>query len=145
MKLTMAKTAPAATATTLAKTKTGMDKFILFVGVLSVLLGMFSAFRVGLNYKLYPGKYPTAGIFSPGYYGQREEDCIYPMGPYFTEKSVPRKPTAEETEMEKLNQERCLSQVKEARKTTEISDLNTIAFFLFIGIGVLASKKIFMN
>lgn len=145
MKLTMAKSTSAPITAASGKTKTGMDKFILFVGVLSILLGLFSAFRVALNYKLYPGKYPTTGVFSPGYFGQREEDCMYPIGPYFTEKGDPRKPSAEETEIEKLNQERCLSQVKEARRTTEINDLNTIAFFLFIGIGVLASKKIFMN
>lgn len=141
----MAKTSTTTQAITSAKTKTSMDKFILFVGVLSILLGLFSAFRVALNYKLYPGKYPTTGLFNPGYYGQTEEDCSYPVGPYFTEKGDPRKPSVEEIEIEKLNKERCLSQVKEARRTTEVSDLNTVAFFLFIGIGVLASKKIFMN
>jgi hypothetical protein len=141
----MAKTTVASVTTIPTKTKTGMDKFILFVGVLSILLGLFSAFRVGINYKLYPGKYPTTGLFNPGYYGQREEDCTYPMGPYFDEKSMRREASAEETKMEQLNQERCLSQVKEARRNTEISDLTTEAFFLFIGIGVLASKKIFMN
>lgn len=122
-----------------------MDKFILFVGVLSILLGLFSAFRVGINYKLYPGKYPTTGLFNPGYYGQREEDCLYPTGPYLDAKSLPRNQTAEEMKIEQLNQERCLSQVLESRRTTEIGDLTTVAFFLFIGLGVLASKKIFMN
>lgn len=140
----MAKTASVPSNTSATKTKTGMDKFILFVGVLAILLGLFSAFRVGLNYKLYPGKYPTTGLFNPGYYGQREEDCLYPMGPYFTEKGMTRQPSVEETQLEKTNQDRCLSQVKEARRNTEISDLTTVAFFLFIGAGVLVSKKIFM-
>jgi|GEM_PF-2433532 len=122
--------------------KTTIDKIILFTGVIFVLLGIYSIFKVSLNFWIYPEKYPTSGIFSGGYYGQREEDCFFQMaGPYMDAKGLARPITPEEKLLETENRERCLSGVIEARKAAKINDLSSIGFFLLIGLGILASKK----
>jgi hypothetical protein len=119
-----------------------IDKIILFTGILFVLLGIYSSFKVGLNFWIYPNKYPTGGIFSGGYYGQREEDCYFSVaGPYFDAKGMTRPVTPEEKQLAADNQARCLSGVMETRKAAKVNDLSSIGFFLLIGLGILASKK----
>jgi hypothetical protein len=121
--------------------KTAIDKLILFTGIVFVLLGLYAIFRVGLNYLVYPDKYPTGGIFG-GYYGQREEDCLLqPSGPYFDAKGQSRPVSNEEKQLASQNQARCLSGVTESRKSAKINDLSSIGFYLLIGLGILASKK----
>lgn len=118
------------------KTNNTTVAWISFIGLILLLIGIYGSARTILNLALFP-KYPTAGAISlnlsgfSSYSGPREEDCMYmsppPMGesPLFMEN-------------QKLS---CISSVKASQEQAKMNDISQSALFLFLGIGILKSRK----
>lgn len=118
-------------------------KFAYFVSVLAlifVLLGIYGSARTVLNFSLFE-KYPTGGVLSfNNYYGEREEDCSYPM-PYFDMEGKPRTATEDEARMAAEQKEVCLTRVAKARETAKVNDISVSLFYLFLGVGIFVGKR----
>lgn len=117
-----------------------MHSFVPFVAVVFLLLGVYVGLRTGLNI-LTMKKYPTVGVLSgvnpffPPYF-QREEDCYYP-GPYPS--------TEADKKMQAEQEKRCLDGVQAARDLAKANDINTSVLFLFLGAGLLISKRFILK
>lgn len=125
-----------------------MSSFVSFLAVLFLLLGVYVGLRTGLNI-LTMKKYPTVGVLSgvnPFFppYVQREEDCYYPT-PYFSLDGKSRPPTPEEKKMEEDQKKRCIDSVQAARDLAKTNDINTSVLFLFLGAGLLVSKRFILK
>lgn len=123
-----------------------IDKVIVFIGLFFLLVGAYASLRIGVNIWLFD-RYPTTGVLqiaSFPMYGQREEDCDFST-PYYSYEGKPREATADEKQIETNQAERCLSAVQETRRVALIQDISTASFFLFIGLGVLISKQVFLR
>ena len=123
-----------------------IDKLIVFVGLVCLLLGIYASGRIYINsYVL--DKYPTNGVLrvtSFPTYGQREDDCSF-ESPYFSAEGKMRPATEEELKIEQSQKDRCISSIHATRQQAKIEDIGTAAFFLFLGVGILLSKKLFLR
>jgi hypothetical protein len=119
------------------------NKISYFVSVLAlifVLLGVYGAIRTTLNFYLFD-KYPSGGVLSfNNYYGEREEDCAYPMT-YYGVEGKPREATADEEKMAIEQKEICLSRVAKSRETAKVNDISVSLFYLFLGTGIFIGKR----
>jgi hypothetical protein len=120
--------------------------FFTFLAVFLLLIGVYATVRTAINVSAFK-KYPTTGVLSIGVcgiapYSQREEDCLYPQQ-YFTQDGKPRSATEEEKQFQKDQRRICISGVTETRRTTRINDISTSFLFLFLGGGLLLTKKYF--
>ena len=125
-----------------------MHSFVPFISVIFLLLGVYVGLRTGLN-MLTMKKYPTVGVMSglnPFFppYAQRDEDCYFPT-PYFSPDGQSRQPSQEEKKMEQDQKKRCLDGVQAARDLAKTNDINTAILFLFLGAGLLVSKKFILK
>jgi hypothetical protein len=123
------------------------EGFIHLIATILLLIGIYASLRTMINMKFFD-KYPTAGVLTlsfvyPPYY-PKEEDCFYSQ-PYFDEKGKIRKATIEELSSEKIAQQRCVNDVKNTRENTKMNDINMSTFFLFLGAGILITKKFFFK
>lgn len=122
------------------KTNTGAMAWITFIGLIMLLVGIYGSVRTVLNFTLFP-KYPTSGAINltgtPFYFGPREEDCMYISSPP-PMMGTDAKAAATETEIQKKN---CLAGVKSAQEQAKVNDIGQSALFLFLGVGILASRK----
>lgn len=115
--------------------------WVTFSGLLFLLVGIFLSARTLLNFFLLP-EYPATGIVSlSGLFGfapfyPKEEDCLYMPYPEVDVISG----IAPDQERQK---ESCLNNIKETRKQVRMSDITISLFFLFMGAGVLATRKVF--
>lgn len=125
------------------KTKSSENKISYFVSVLALiflLLGIYGSVRTILNFKLFE-KYPNGGVLSfNNYFGEREEDCSYPM-PYFTMEGQARPATPEEEKMAAEQKELCLSRVAKSRETAKVNDISISLLYLFLGAGIFVGKR----
>jgi hypothetical protein len=116
----------------------------LLVGLLLVLIGVYSGSRTAIN-TLALSQYPTTGVLSflpcSYSYPQRESDCA-PTGDYYDDEGNLRKPTELERANDEAYKRTCLARIAETRAETRANDINTSIFFLFIGAGVLIVRKI---
>jgi len=116
----------------------------IIIAVIAIGIGVYGAFRTVANYFLFE-KYPVSGggmsmMFGGGYY-QTENDCLY-VRSYYDEKGISmRTPTDYELTSETQERERCLSQVKESRKMSQVNDIGGSILSMVIGFGLLYVRK----
>ncbi len=119
------------------------NKLSYFVSVLALiflLLGIYGSVRTALNFYLFE-KYPSGGVLSfNNYYGEREEDCAYPMT-YYSIEGQTRPATADEEKMAGEQKELCLSRVAKSRETAKVNDISVSLFYLFLGAGIFVGKR----
>lgn len=125
------------------------NSWILFVGVLLLLIGIYAFSRTIINMVAFP-KYPNTGVLSMNFsgappYSQREEDCIYSRLYYKDDGQTTRPPTVEEKAQDTTDEKKCLSSVAEGRETAKVNDISQSTLFLFLGIGVLLFRKFFLK
>ena len=119
---------------------------ILILGVIFFIIGLYGLVRVSVN-MLALEKYPTSGVYSFGffnaapYYEQRESDCMYPMVYYKPDNMTTREPTKEEKERDENQQKVCLEGISQSRATSKADDIAQSLLFLFLGGGVLVSRR----
>lgn len=124
------------------------NTFITLLGVILLLLGIFGSVRTAVNLVAF-SKYPTSGIFTinltgiPPYY-QRESDCTYPQT-YYTPDGKPRESTKEEKALAKQQEASCSTGVQNAREAAKTNDISTSLLFLFLGVGILSTKRFFFK
>lgn len=120
-----------------------------FIGLMLVLIGLYASARTGVNLFAFE-KYPQGGVLSfsfggmPAPYFQQEKDCGYPMT-YFDNAGKVRQGTPEEKSNEKMQKQQCIDSVIEARNQAKINDISQSLLFLFLGVGVLVTRKIFFK
>lgn len=123
--------------------KSKAPAWITFAGVVLFLVGLYLAGRTAVNFLLFT-RYPTSGVFpintgSPVSY-QKEEDCDFSYYPQNPDRLL----TDEEFAKEQMAQnELCLASVREGRNQAKANDISQSLFFLFLGAGILASRKTF--
>lgn len=132
------------------------NSWVVFIGFVLALVGVYGCARTMINmiaFEKYPqeGVYPALPFFQPAYptYFGREGDCLANYGinyPMYDASGKPVKQTEEEKAEQKKQQEiqkqNCLDGVKESRDKAKVNDISQSLLALFIGAGVLASKKI---
>lgn len=129
--------------------KSKAPMWITFIGVMLVLVGLYATARTAVNLVAFD-KYPQGGVLSfsfgaiPALYFQQERDCMYPQT-YVTPEGKSRLATEEEKINEKRQQQICLESVKDSRNQTKINDISQSLLFLFLGIGVLVTRKVFFK
>jgi len=119
--------------------------WISFIGVIFLLLGIYASFRVILNLTMF-AEYPTSGVLSvlpgttPPFYGPREEDCKMMIPP-------PAPIPGDTTSMKDfaIQKQSCFDSVKVAQEQAKVNDISQSALFLFLGAGVLYSRKRFFS
>lgn len=132
------------------KSESMANTWITFIGVILLLIGIYGTTRTIVNLKVFE-KYPQTGVLSlnlGGYgttYYQREEECTYPRTYYTMDGLKVRPPTPQEKEQEKTDIRNCLTGVFEARQSAKINDISQSFLFLFLGIGVLVTRRIFFK
>lgn len=125
--------------------KSKAPAWITFVGVLLFLTGVYLAARTLVNFAFF-GRYPTNGVFPINFGGaifsQKEEDCDFSYYPQNPDRLL----TDEEFAKEQMAQkELCLTSVREARNQTRANDISQSLFFLFLGGGILVTRKTFFG
>lgn len=110
-------------------------KWIDFLAILFILIGIFAATRIAVNLSVFD-KYPTTGVLPINFmsmpYPVREQDCSYPVyGP----DGFPIESETAKT------QATCLEGVREARESAKINDISHSALFLFVGAGILYTRR----
>lgn len=121
--------------------------WIAFVGSVLLLIGIYASVRTTLNVMLFD-RYPQNGVLSINFnagsfpYFQLEKDCGYPQT-YTTTDGKPRPASPEEKKNEQEQKRLCLEGVKEARNNAKVNDINSSLFFLFLGAGILVTRKLF--
>ena len=123
--------------------------WMLFVGVLLLLIGLYSASRTLINFFFFE-KYPTYGVISLNFsgipaYSQKEQDCFYPQIYYTADGRTVRDATEAEKESEKAQKDNCIEGVKEVRNSAKVNDISQSLLFLFLGAGLIISRKIFFK
>jgi hypothetical protein len=134
--------------------KTKYNSLVTFFGLTLVLIGVFATARVALNLAMDMSRYPTTGVLPnfvvsvnpyPQPYPQREEDCKVNQVYYAMDGMGMRTPSEQEKKLEVENEDRCLANVKLARESAKMADINLAAFLLFIGFGLLLSRPFFFK
>ncbi len=119
------------------------NKLSYLVSVLALiflLLGIYGSVRTALNFYLFE-KYPSGGVFSfNNYYGEREEDCAYPMT-YYGMEGKPRPATTDEEKAAIEQKELCLSRVTKSREQAKVNDVSISLLYLFLGAGIFIGKR----
>lgn len=125
-----------------------VNTLVTFVGVILLLIGIYSSLRTALNFIVFKN-YPTTSIYYINLTGvpphmQRDEDCMY-LQTYFTPDGKTRPATPEEKANEKEQQRLCLTGVRDARENAKASDVSSSLLFLFLGLGILTTKRFFFK
>ncbi len=123
--------------------------WITFIGLILVLIGLYATARTTINLVAFE-KYPQGGVLPTNFSGvpqyfQQERDCNYPQTYYTADGKTTRPATPEEKENAKTQQQNCLEGVKEGRNQAKINDISQSLLFLFLGAGVLVSRRIFFK
>lgn len=124
------------------------NTWVTFIGVILLLVGIYASARTVINLKAF-SKYPQAGVLSFSFggqapYYQRESDCSYPQSYYAPDGQV-RPPTDAEKKQEQDTVKRCVDAVTDSREQAKVNDISQSLLFLFLGVGVLASRRIFFR
>lgn len=130
-------------------TESKMSSWVTFIGVVLLLLGIYGSVRTVINMYAFD-KYPQGGVLAlnlsgqPPYY-QKETDCSYPTSPVYDSVGKPIPITAEQEKMDAQNKINCLASVKDAREQAKVNDISQSLLFLFLGVGVLVSRRFFFK
>jgi hypothetical protein len=129
--------------------KSKLPDWITFIGIVLLLLGVYASIRTVINMTLFE-KYPTEGVISLNFsgqapYSQKESDCTYPQLYYMPDGRTTRPPSADEISVQKEQQQNCLASVAQARQNAKNNDIAQSLMFLFLGTGILVSRKIFFK
>lgn len=116
----------------------------IIIAVIAIGMGVYGAVRTVANYFLFE-KYPVSGggmsmMFGGGYY-QTENDCLYTRMYYDEKGAGSRIATQDELTAETQDRERCLKQVIESRKMSQINDIGGSILSMVIGFGLLYVRK----
>lgn len=124
-------------------TPTKDNKLSYLVSVLALiflLLGIYGSVRTTLNFYLFD-KYPSGGVLSfHNYYGEREEDCAYPLT-YYGLEGQPREASEDEQKLATEQKEICLLRVAKAREQAKVNDISISLLYLFLGAGIFVGKR----
>lgn len=117
--------------------------WITFIGIVLLLIGIFASVRTLYNTTMMA--YPQSGVLyfnmsGMAPYYQRASDCIQNQ-PYYGADGAVRESNAEEKKQQMLTQENCLKGVADAQHQAKTNDIGTSVFFLFLGVGVLLSRR----
>lgn len=118
-----------------------VKSWVLFIGVVLLLLGAFGTLRTAANLILFQ-KYPTSGVLNFSFvptYSARESDCYYVPTPTYDPSGKPIPDSEDKTS--KLQQENCLRGMAEERQNAKVNDISKSLLFLFLGLGILGSTK----
>ena len=123
--------------------------WITFIGTVLLLVGIYAGLKTTINLKVFD-KYPLNGVLSFNFTGvqpstTQEKDCFYTPLYYTADNKTTRLATKEEKDQEKNQQENCVAGVKDARENSKVNDISQSLLFLFLGTGLLISKKIFIH
>jgi len=118
---------------------------IRFIGVISLLIALFCAGRIAVNYYLL-ADYPTTGVLSiatsyAGYPGPYEIDCELSRPFYTNPDGSTREVTDEEKRIDTLRTESCIKNARDTRLGSLYADIATGSFFTVIGAGILLLKR----
>lgn len=118
--------------------------WITFIGIVLLLIGIFASVRTLYNTTMLAA-YPQSGVLYFNMSGmvpyyQRASDCIQNQ-PYYGADGAVRESSAEEKKQQMLTQENCLKGVVDTQAQAKTNDIGTSAFFLFLGVGVLLSRR----
>lgn len=128
------------------KNQLWINKLINFLGFLFLIIGLYALIRTSYNFYFLKDKYPTSSIFSlfPSY-PSSVEDCeqqyTYPL---YDEKGKLRSPSPYEEKERKKQVKLCLKQLKKMSQDAFEKDLWTTLFFLFLGSGILITKRFYL-
>lgn len=130
------------------KNESSPKLWITFFGVLLVLLGIYAAVRTAVNIKLFSDRYPQSGVINTSLFGQpvyyqRETDCNFPFTPVVSPNGELTQPSLDQIKIDKQNKDNCLTGVKDAREQAKLNDISVSTLFIFIGLGILLSRKFF--
>jgi hypothetical protein len=127
------------------------SSLMYFLGVFLLLMGLYGVIRMAyITYRGVPypssGAYPSNLLFersgSLGY--GKESDCRpYPQLYYETDNKTLRQPTQEENWIQQQIAERCVEGFNEDRAKTFQYDRNLTAFLIFLGLGLIFSRKLY--
>lgn len=114
------------------------------IGMILLLVGIYASLRLGINLVAFD-KYPQEGVISLNFAGapyfQKEQDCSYPAV-YFEDGTSAERPATEgEMKRDAENQRTCLQSVADARETAKKNDISQALLFLFMGAGLLLSRR----
>ncbi len=124
-----------------------VSAWVLFIAIILLLIGIYGGVRTGVNLLFFP-KYPTSGVLSMNFvgfpvYNQNEEDCAFPQTYFTADGKTSRPATPEEKEQEKINQQNCVRSAIQARESARINDISQSILFLFLGTGLIFSRRFF--
>lgn len=116
------------------------------IGMLLLLVGIYATVRTGINFFAFP-KYPQEGVLSFNFTGtppyfQREQDCNYPII-YYEDNNSSKERSATESEIKRDEETKrsCLQGVADQREAAKKNDISQSLLFLFLGAGLLVSRR----
>ncbi len=123
---------------------THFSPWITFIGIVLLLIGIFASARTIYNITVMP-TYPQSGVLffnTTGMvpYYQSASDCAQTQ-PYYGQDGNVRQPSAEEQKQQNMTQQNCLKGVTNAQQQAKMNDIGTSVFFVFLGLGVLLSRR----
>lgn len=125
-------------------------RWVYFLGILFLLMGIYGFLRIA-HVSLRGVPYPSAGVLPSNilfdrmntYSGLgRESDCEpYPALYYQEDNKTLREATEQERVIEQKIVERCIQGFNEERAKTKQYDRNLSAFLVFVGAGLIFSRR----
>lgn len=114
---------------------------ISFIGIVLLLIGIYSAVKTTVNFLAFE-KYPIDnGFLSFAFSPYRSEtECSNPQK-YYTNDGQERAATEQEKQDAKVQEKSCLSQVQDSRKSAKTNDISASILYLFLGAGILLTRK----
>lgn len=122
------------------------NSWILFLSILSLLLGLFCLIRVGLNLTMFP-TYPVGGvlpILQPSYLPSvvSESSCNTSSQVYYDASGMPTSTPSEAEKAQSAQSEKlCIQNVADTRNAVMWNDFGTTAIFLFLGLSLLGIRR----
>lgn len=119
---------------------------ISFIAIVLLIIGIYFSVKTIVNFIAFD-KYPVnisfLSMMSISPYGS-EEDCsssVFISPAVYTDSGETREPTAEEKKQQEEEKQNCLKSVEKNRKQTKVNDILTSFLFLFLGVGILATRR----
>lgn len=130
------------------KTKTTAEIWITFFGLFILLLGVFAAGRTAFNIYKFGERYPQSGVLAfntsgtPPYI-QTESNCNTMSSPSYDASGKPMAPDEAQKKLDAQNKKNCLSGIEETREQVKWADIGTAVMLLFVGAGILSTRRFF--
>ncbi|GAB4218736.1 MAG: hypothetical protein Fur009_1230 [Candidatus Microgenomates bacterium] len=123
------------------------NKIINFLGWLILLLGIYATIKTSFNFIYFKNKYPTDPVLGPNFsYPKYEEECYEQFNyPLYNEKGLPREPDKAEEKIRRENIKNCLKKIEKNRELTKQNDIWTSFMLIFIGAGILVTKRFYLK